>query len=137
MELAEILNELQGRGLRAVIRNGVLFVGPGDRMNDELREAVKDNMADLLAHFAAGNDHEVSWRITAMLAQLLPLFWPCAIPILFALPNCEPNKEDCKSCGELRAIGEGDTLICGPCARAKDLGLSIWMQRPAQIKRAA
>lgn len=137
MELAEILNEIQESGLRAVIRNGVLYVGPGEKMTEGLREAVKGNMPDLIAHFAAVKDKDVEWRVARMLVQLLPLSWPCSIPTLCATPDAQPNKEDCASCGEIRSTGEGDSYVCGACARAKSIALELWMQRPAVQARVA
>jgi len=137
MELTEILNEIRERGLRAVIRGGNLFIGPGDKVRDELRDALKDNMAGLLAHFACGGDEAVEWRAAKMLTHLLPLCWPCSVPCLFACLDVEPGETDCKSCGELLATGEGDSFICGECSRAKDIALTIWMQRPVQSMRAA
>jgi hypothetical protein len=138
MEIAQILNEIQERGLRAVIRNGLLYVGPGERVSADLREALKDNMAALLAHYSDVGDEDVKWRVAAMLAQLLPLQWPCPVPSLFALPDGQPNKEDCASCAELLDVGEGDSYVCGACARAMDIALTLWMQRPSpQAVRAA
>lgn len=137
MELAEVLNEIGERGLRAVIRGGVLFVGPGDRIGDELRDALKDNSAALLAHFACGGDESVEWRTAEMLAQLLPLSWPCPVPMLHARPEAESNKEECWSCGELLDVGEGNSYCCGACARAKDVALSLWLQRPAASAKVA
>jgi hypothetical protein len=137
MELAEILNEIQEQGLRAVIRAGVLFVGPGDKVSDDLRAALKDNMPALLAHYASAGDEDVQWRVAAMLEQLLPLAWPCPVPCLFARREAAPGKHECGSCGELLNTGEGDTFCCGPCARAKALALDLWMARPAQSSRAA
>jgi len=137
MGLAETLNEIQECGLRAVIRDGVLFVGPGERVSDELRDALKRNMAGLLAYYASADDESVQWRVAAMLEQLLPLSWPCPVPCSFARREAEPGKQDCKSCSELLDVGEGDSFCCGLCARAKDIALSLWMQRPAQSVRAA
>jgi hypothetical protein len=137
MELVEILNEIKKRGLRAVIRGGVLFIGPGDKVGDELRGELKSNMASLLAHFACGGNASVEWRTAEMLTQLLPLSWPCPIPTLHAKPDAEPNKEGCKSCGELLDTGEGDSFICGACARAKDLAIDLWMARIRSARQAA
>src|ERR1044072_3960580 len=127
MELPEILDEIQERGLRAVIRDDVLFVGPGERVSDELRDALKRNMAGLLADYASADDESVQWRVAAMLEQLLPLSWPCPVPCLFARREAEPGKQDCKSCGELLDVGEGDSFICGTCSRAKAIALDLWM----------
>lgn len=137
MELTEILNEIREKGLRVVIRDGVLFVGPGEKVRDELRDALKGNMASLLAHFACGGDKAVEWRAAAMLEQLLPLSWPCPVPCLFARADAEPGKTDCKSCGEPLTTSEGNSLICGACARAKSIALELWMQRPAAQARVA
>jgi hypothetical protein len=137
MELAEILNEIRERGLRAVIRDGVLFVGPGEKVSDDLRAALKANMPDLLAHYASAGNEEVRWRVAAMLEQLLPLAWPCPVPCLFARREAGPGKHDCKSCGELLDVGEGNTFVCGPCARAKHLAIELWMQRPAETAKVA
>ena len=137
MGMAEILDEIKERGLTALIRGGVLFVGPGDRVSDALRDALKSNRAGLLAHFACGGDESVEWRAAEMLAQLLPLSWPCPVPTLHAKPDAEPKKEDCWSCGELLDVGEGNSYCCGACARAKDIALSLWMQRPAASAKVA
>ena len=83
-EVKEILNEIQERGLRAAIRDGVLFIGPSEKMTDKLRDAVKGRMAELLAHFACEGDEAVEWRTAEMLEQILPLRWPCPIPCLIA-----------------------------------------------------
>jgi len=137
MEVEEILSEIQEQGLRATVRDGQFLIGPGDKMSDELREAVRDNMADLLAHFAVKGDSDLAWRVGDMLARLLPLSWPCPVPCLLARREVEPGNQDCKSCGELLTTGEGDSFICGPCSRAKHIALNLWMQRPAQSVRAA
>ena len=137
MELTEILDEFQARGLRATVRAGVLMIGPGNLMSDALREAVKENMADLLAHYSVSGDEQIRWRVARMLEQLLVLSWPCPVPCLFARREAEPGKQDCKSCGELLDAGKGDSFCCGLCARAKTLALELWMARPAQSVRAA
>jgi hypothetical protein len=137
MELTEILNEIEECGLRVVIRSGVLFVGPGEKMTDDLREAVKGNTARLMAALSSDGDSYVEWRLAAMLAQLLPLSWPCSVPTLCAAPDAQSNKEACASCGEIRSTGEGDSYVCGTCARAKSMALKLWMQRPAVQERVA
>ena len=134
MELAEILSEIWDRGLRAEIRDGVLFVGPGEKVREELRDALKGNM---LAHFVCRGNKAIEWRVAAMLEQLLPLSWPCSVPCLFARADAEQGKTDCKSCGEALTTGEGDSFICGACSRAKDTALTLWMQRPVHSVRAA
>src|SRR5215216_2428614 len=122
-EAIEILSHIQDQGLKAELRSGVLFVGPRESVTNDIRAALKINMPSLLAHFAAGKDEDVQWRVAAMLAQLLPLSWPCAVPTLCAAPDAQPNKDECASCGEIRSTGEGDSYICGPCARAKSIAL--------------
>jgi hypothetical protein len=136
MEVWEVVNGLLARGLKIEIKGGMLMVGPRDLMSNETRAIVREYTPGLLAFMVVG-DEGVQWRVAAMLAQLLPLSWPCAVPTLFAMPNAQPNKEGCMSCGELRDVGEGDSYICGPCARAKDIALDLWLQRPVQNVRAA
>jgi hypothetical protein len=136
-EAIEILSQIQDQGLKVELRSGVLFVGPRERVTDDLRDELKTNMPNLLAHFAAGSDGDVQWRVAAMLAQLLPLSWPCTVPTLCADANALTTKQDCASCGEIRNTGEGDSYICGPCARAKAIALELWMQRPAQNVKTA
>ena len=130
------LDMISGRGLKAEIRSGVLYVKPRQAIDEELREVIRKNMPQLLALLAA-DDSDVQWRVAAILGQLLPLSWPCPVPTLHAKSASEPNIEACASCGEMLDIGEGDSYLCGPCARAKDIALDLWMQRPAQTARAA
>lgn len=134
MEAWEVVNGLLARGLKIEVKSGMLMVGPRDLMSDETRAMVREYTPILLAFMAVG-DEDVQWRVAAMLAQLLPLSWPCAVPMLCADANAQPTKRDCASCGEIKNTGEGDSYICGPCARAKSLALELWMQRPAQNAR--
>jgi hypothetical protein len=136
METWEVVNGLLARGLKIDVVNGVLKVGPRELISDETAAVIRAHTAGLLAFMAGGcADDEIQWRLTAMLEQLLPLAWPCAIPTLCARPHANTNKEDCWSCAELLDVGE--TLICGACARAKDVALSLWLQRPAAIAKVA
>ena len=137
MEAREVLSELKQKGLRVELRSGVLLIGPRSLIDDQLREVIKGNTSDLMAALTCGGDMEVEWRTAKMLTQLLPLCWPCPIPCLFAAPDAEPNAGDCKSCGELLDVGEGNTFVCGPCARAKHLAIELWMQRPAETAKVA
>jgi hypothetical protein len=136
METWEVVNGLLARGLKIEVKSGMLMVGPRDLMSDETRAIVREYTPGLLA-FMAVDGEDVQWRLAAMLAQLLPLSWPCAVPTLCAAPDAQPNKEDCRSCGELLDVGEGNSYCCGACARAKDIALELWMQRPAKNVRAA
>jgi hypothetical protein len=136
MEVWEVVNGLMRRGLKIEVKSGMLMIGPRDLMSDETRAIVREYTPGLLAFMAVG-DEGVQWRVAAMLAQLLPLSWPCTIPTLCAVPDIQPSKEGCASCGEIRSTGEGDSYVCGPCARAKDIALDLWLQRPAQNVRAA
>jgi hypothetical protein len=131
-----ILEHIKAERMKTEIRNGVLFVGPKEKIDDELRWLITDHAPELTGLIAV-EDEDVAWRVGSMLRQLAPLAWPCTIPTLFALQNAEPHKKDCTSCGEMKAVGEGDSYICGPCVRAKSLALELWMQRPAQNVRAA
>jgi hypothetical protein len=138
MHIIDVVNGLMQRGLKIEVKNGMLMVGPRDQMSEETRQIVREHTPDILAFMLAGaGDDVMQWRLTAMLIQLLPLSWPCTIPTLRAAPDAQTNKEDCASCGEVKAVGEGDSFVCGPCARAKSLALDLWLQRPAQNVRAA
>jgi hypothetical protein len=139
METWEVVNGLLARGLKINVVNGVLKVGPRDLISEETAAVIREHTAGLLAYMAGGAiDDDLQPRLTAMLEQLLPLSWPCAIPSLSAVPSIEQyGPADCPSCGELRDTVAGDTYNCGPCSRAKNLALEIWMQRPAQIARAS
>jgi hypothetical protein len=138
METWEVVNGLLARGLKIEVVSGVLRVGPRELMTEETAAVIRAHRAGLLVFVMGGAiDDEIQWRLTAMLEQLLPLSWPCAIPTLYAMRNAQANKEDCGSCGELLDVGEGNSDCCGACARAKDIALSLWMQRPAQSVRAA
>lgn len=133
---AKVLEHIRAEGLKAEVKNGVLYIGPRSRIDDDLRLLILDHKPELTA-LVAVEDIKVAWRAGAMLRQLKDCSWPCSIPTLFALPAAQPSKEDCKSCGELLDVGEGDSFICGPCSRAKHIALDLWMQRPAQSVKAA
>ena len=133
---AKIVEHLRAEGFKTEVKNGVLYIGPRARIDDELRVLIVDYKPELTA-LVAVEDVEVAWRAGAMLRQLKDRTWPCLVPTLFAMPAAEPNKEDCKSCGELLDVGEGNSFCCGLCARAKHIALDLWMQRPAQSVRAA
>jgi hypothetical protein len=129
------LEQFTRRGLRVEIRQGVFYIGPGRLLDDELREMVKENMAGLVAILAA-DTADLQWRVATMIEKLLPLEWPCPVPVLH-VKDFEPGRNLCASCGELLDVGEGDSYTCGACASAKTIALDLWMQRPAQIERAA
>lgn len=138
MHIIDVMDGLMQRGLKVEVKGGMLMVGPRNLMSDETRAIVREHTPGILAFMLAGaGDDEMQWRLTAMLEQLLPLSWPCTIPTLCAAPDAQPTKKDCASCGELLDVGEGNSFTCGACARAKSIGLELWMQRPAQNVRAA
>jgi hypothetical protein len=136
MEAWEVVNGLLARGLKIEVKSGMLMVGPRDLISDETRAIVREYTPGLLAFMAVG-DEDVQWRVAAMLAQLLPLSWPCSVAVLCAVPEAEPTKQDCASCGEMNANGEGNSQVCEPCVRAKAIALELWMQRPGQSVSAA
>lgn len=127
----KILEFIRAENLKSEIRNGILFVGPRSKVHDDLRWMITDHAPELTA-LVAVEDVDVAWRAGAMLRQLTGLSWPCAVPLLLAWHTLEQyGPADCSSCGELRDTVNGDTQICGACARAKDVALSLWLQRPA------
>jgi hypothetical protein len=132
----KVLEFIKAENLKTEVRNGILFVGPRSKVHDDLRWMIRDHAPELTA-LVAVKDEDVAWRAGAMLRQLTGLVWPCPVPTLHALPDAEPMKEDCGSCGELLDVGEGNSLICGACARAKDVALSLWLQRPAVSAKVA
>ena len=136
METVEIVDELKARGLKLEMVGGVLKVGPRSLINDETAAVIRDNTADLLAYLTV-DDVDVQWRVAAMLEQLLPLSWPCPVPLLYALDVEQYGPADCSSCGKLRDTVKGDTQICGACCRAKAIALELWLQRPTRKERAA
>ena len=133
---AKILEFIRAEGLKAEVKNGLLYVGPRAQISDDLRWLLTDYRPELTA-LVACQDEDVSWRAGSMLRQLARLNWPCPIPFLVALPGCEPKQEDCHSCGELLDVGEGNSYICGPCARAKSIALELWMARPSRAEKVA
>ena len=139
METWEVVNGLLARGLKIDVISGVLKVGPRDLISEETAVVIREHTAGLLAYMMGGvGDDDLQWRLTAMLEQLLPLSWPCPVPLLLASPDIELyGPADCSSCGELRDTVNSDTQICGACCRAKAVALELWLQRPAAIAKVA
>lgn len=133
--IRDLFDELDRRGLKAEIVNGSLRIVPSERLDADLRDAVKTQMPEILAHVAAAGDIDVEWRLKAFLIQLQPIQPPAVLPFLVALDAEPKHKEDCPSCAELREPTDG--FICGPCATAKRLALEMWMVRPVQVNYAA
>ncbi|HEX5736843.1 MAG TPA: hypothetical protein VF131_28695 [Blastocatellia bacterium] len=133
----KILGFIKAANLRTEIKNGILFVGPRSKVHDDLRWLIRDHAPELTA-LVAVEDEDVAWRAGAMLRRLTGLVWPCPVPLLLAMPDIELyGPANCSSCGEIRDTVKGDTQICGACARAKDVVLSIWLQRPATVPKVA
>lgn len=102
----KVLEFIRAENLKTEVRNVILFVGPRSKVHDDLRWMIRDHAPELTA-LVAVKDEDVAWRAGAMLRQLAGLVWPCPIPKLHALPDAEPKKEVCWSCGELLDVGEG------------------------------
>ena len=135
-ETRELLTAITGQGGRAELREGVLWVGPRSVMTNDPRAVVIQYRAELMAHLSS-DDEDVRWRLANMLQQLLPLAWPCPVPLLVAVPDMESyGPADCDSCGELRDSVAGEGYLCGACARAKALALELWFSRPVQVLAA-
>jgi hypothetical protein len=133
----KVLEFIRAENLRTEIKNGILYVGPRSKVHDDLRWLIRDHAPELMA-LVAVEDEDVAWRAGAMLRQLTGLVWPCPVPLLVAWPTLEEyGPADCSSCGELLNTVKGDTQICGACARAKDVVLSLWLQRPAASAKIA
>lgn len=121
----DLLTALQRAGLKTELRDGLLMVGPRERITDDLRELLTEYGPDLTGYLATGGDEALSWRIGAMLRQLREVESGQPLPLLCARPEAEAGRGLCYSCGE-RTRG----LACDLCARAKAIALELWMQRP-------
>jgi hypothetical protein len=130
-----IITELERRGLRAEIISGALRLTPSDRIDSDLREALREHIPAVLAHFAANGDADVERRLKPFLIQLQPLQPPAVLPFLVALDAESNGKEGCPSCAEPR--GDGDGFLCVPCVTAKRLAIELWLQRPPPVTKVA
>jgi hypothetical protein len=133
--IQELFNEFDRRGLRAEIVGGALRLTPSSRIDSELREALRENMPDVLAHIASNGDRDVEWRLRAFLTQLQSIHLPAVLPFLVALNAASKQREACPSCAELREDGDG--FLCALCVTAKRLALDLWFARLVKAEKVA
>ncbi len=109
---AQILTELERRGVELALDGNRLRFRPREAVTPDLRAAMAEHKDDLV-RLVAAEDHEINWRVDAMRQQATPRG---LIPFLVARRNLPDALGRCLSCGE--DLVEGRRFRCGACVRA-------------------
>ena len=108
--------------LRHITEQGVMLVADGDRLRFRPREAVTDDLRELMVTYKADllrllsvEEPEIAWRVQAMRGQYRPgvgFFFLAARREFVDAPGC------CLSCGDPL---QGRKHRCPPCAQAAEI----------------
>ena len=129
MKAAELLDELQARGVMLGVKDNRLVIdAPKGIVTPELLAQLSEDKAELL-HLLTQDTSDIDWRVAAILPQI-PDSGP--IPFLVVRKSAVPGPRDCHSCGE--PLSSNDGYVCGPCSRAVHKALEIAFSRKKEAK---
>jgi tubulysin polyketide synthase-like protein len=112
VDAIELLDELTDRGVQLVSGNGRLRFQPKRLVTPELRQALIDHKAELIA-LLAREKAAVRWRAEAMRPRVPPTG---PIPPMYARRLSRVPSNGCLSCGD--PLTPGNKYHCEPCVRA-------------------
>lgn len=112
---ADVLEELNRRGVAIAVAGDRLRFRPQDAVTPDLRAALLEHKTDLIRLLDA-LDEQVAWRVGAMRHQIRP---GLIVPFLVARRNFVDAPGGCLSCGD--PCGAGRRYRCGPCVRAAEI----------------